>query len=611
MRRVVLPRTSYWVAALLALLCPLDTAQRVVTPPQTIAFSRIGPTQTAIFVSDADGTREQALIPSTGLDYNPVWSPDGHWIVFTSERNGSADLYRVRLDGTGLERLTDSPAYDDQAAFSPDGNQLVFVSTRNGGTADLWLLDLRTRQARPLTSGPGGDFRPSWSLDGTQIAFSSDRGSTLPRESGGRWWVHLQLSAIYLIRPDGSGLRRLAQDVEFCGSPKWTRDSQSLVVYCMSGEETHMYRVTPEFIRHIRPSDPTGGNTRLVRIDLASGRRTDVAVPPGIKFSPTILAGGELAYVRKDLGAPGVWYENGTRGPSGIVRSPSWSPDGSRVVYHRVISSAAPDWQRTWSRSVDYELILTRWLPAFDPDGERFVATLDFDNSKLVLFEQGAKASRVIFQRDGKRVFAPQWSPRGDTIIFGVGSYFRERDGGAHVALIGADGTGFRQLTAGVNNNGFPSFAPDGRRVVFRTFGHEGQGLRIMDLQSGLVTTLTTGYDNFPLWSPRGDQIIFVREEKADFEIFSIRPDGKHLRRLTHSPGNDAHMAWSPDGEWIVFSSARMGFKDEALYTDAPQPYGELFVMGHDGTHVHQLTDNQWEDGGPAWQPAPRSPSRR
>jgi len=46
-----------------------------------------------------------------------------------------------------------------------------------------------------------------------------------------------------------------------------------------------------------------------------------------------------------------------------------------------------------------------------------------------------------------------------------------------------------------------------------------------------------------------------------------------------------------------------MGFKDEALYTIGPQPYGEIFVMNADGTHIEQLTDDQWEEGGPAWQP--------
>jgi hypothetical protein len=48
-----------------------------------------------------------------------------------------------------------------------------------------------------------------------------------------------------------------------------------------------------------------------------------------------------------------------------------------------------------------------------------------------------------------------------------------------------------------------------------------------------------------------------------------------------------------------------MGFKDEVTYTNAPQPYGELFVMRYDGTDVQQLTDNQWEDGTPAWRPMP------
>jgi Tol biopolymer transport system component len=120
------------------------------------------------------------------------------------------------------------------------------------------------------------------------------------------------------------------------------------------------------------------------------------------------------------------------------------------------------------------------------------------------------------------------------------------------------------------------------------------------------VTTLVDGYDNFPLWSPRGDLIMFSRLAAGDYEIYTIKPDGTGVKRLTHSHGNDAHMAWSPDGEHIVFASSRMGFKDEVTYTDAPQPYGEIFVMRFDGSDAQQLTDNQWEEGTPAWQPVRR-----
>ena len=117
----------------------------------------------ALFLADADGGNERQFVTPSDADYDAAWAPDGASIVFTSERHGSADLYRVKRDGTGLERLTDSPAYDDQAALSPDGKQLVFVSTRADGTADLWTMDVQTRRAKALTSGPGGDFRPSWS----------------------------------------------------------------------------------------------------------------------------------------------------------------------------------------------------------------------------------------------------------------------------------------------------------------------------------------------------------------------------------------------------------------------------------------------------------------
>ena len=205
-------------------------------------FTRLGPSQTRLFVSNADGTAERPLLDSDSLDYNPVWSLDGQWIVFTSERNGSADLYRVKPDGTGLQRLTANPAYDDQADFSPDGRKLVFVSTRADGTADLWIRDLSTNQETSLTSGPGGDFRPAWSPDGKWIAFSSDRGTKVERDGGGQWWVHLQLADIYIVHPDGSGAEAADEQRNFCGGPRWTRDSRHVIGYCLSGEETFAFR---------------------------------------------------------------------------------------------------------------------------------------------------------------------------------------------------------------------------------------------------------------------------------------------------------------------------------------------------------------------------------
>ena len=145
------------------------------------------------------------MLPNSGFDYNASFSADGKWIIFTSERGGSADIYRVHPDGSGLERLTDEPAYDDQGALSPDGKQLVFVSSRGTGPPTSGCSTYRQRRCETL---PAPDnFRPSWSPDGKWIAFSSDRNTPVRRD--GERFEQSHAVSIYLMRTDGTDVRRI------------------------------------------------------------------------------------------------------------------------------------------------------------------------------------------------------------------------------------------------------------------------------------------------------------------------------------------------------------------------------------------------------------------
>ena len=86
-------------SAALALLCAA-TAQ--TQPRYQIAFTSQAPRNQQLFIADGDGTNARPLVPHESFDSNASFSPDGQWVVFTSTREGSADLFRVRLDGSGL-----------------------------------------------------------------------------------------------------------------------------------------------------------------------------------------------------------------------------------------------------------------------------------------------------------------------------------------------------------------------------------------------------------------------------------------------------------------------------------------------------------------------------
>lgn len=597
------------------------TAQTMTRPGAAkyrVLFNHFQAPTLTIFIADADGKNERALVAPGNLAYSPHYSPDGRWIVYTAERNGLADIYRMHPDGSFIERLTDHPAFDDQGALSPDGGTLAFVSTRAAGTADIWLLDIKSKTYRNLTKQHSGNFRPAWSPDGAWIAFTSDRDAH-PATNPGRW-EHLQSTGIYIVKPDGTGLRRLTRKDGVAGSPSWAADGKSILYY--ETDEVGAYM-----------AKNAGSRTELVSVDISTGERTTYTASRETKLSPAWLSGGRIGYVVRagdDTAGLRIWYPTlriVTLIP-GAVRSPSWAPDGSHVVYERVsklggtqdlIPAASPD--------PDFELRWSEPFASFSSDGTKLlysqyrnaksagigIETSSAGNTSIEIMNADGTAKRTLFYRDGFSAFSGVWSPSGSEIALSVGRYFRAPGlPPAQIALIKPDGSDFRLIVDDEVNNGFPTWSPDGTRLAYK----RGTQLVIMTLADKRVVPLTDGkmFDNFPQWSPRGDAIMFTSYRDGDFELYTIRPDGTGLRRLTNAPGNDAHSAWCSDGQWIVFSSSRMGFKDEmALYDAVPQPYGEMFAIRADGSDTRQLTDNKWEDASPACLalPSPSVTARR
>jgi Tol biopolymer transport system component len=569
-----------------------------------VLFNRFRVPEIGLFVADADGQNERAL-PHRESEYSPSLTPDAQWIVFTSERAGQADIYRVHPDGSGLEQLTNDPAFDDQGSLSPDGKSLAFISTRGEGFANLWLLDIASHKYQNLTHSRAGNFRPSWAPDGRSIAFSSDRDANPGRFPG--QWEHMQSTGIYLIHPDGTGLRRLTKAGGFAGSPTWSPDAKRVLYY--ETDETGAYLAK-------------SGNSRteLVSVDIATGDRSQHTASNEVKLSPQWLPGGKISYAVRGPNNAGLRILHPDRRVvtmvPGAIRHPSWSADGKQVVYERILQPASTEHLiPTVSRDPEFELLLSEPFPAFSPDGKKLLYSqyggngTNVGNTSIELMNADGSGKHPIFHKEGTSAFDAVWSPAGDMIAFCVGKYFRAAGlPSAQIALMKPDGSGYREIAEEGVNNGFPSWSPDAQRLVYK----RGKQLVILSIADGKIVPLTDGahYDNFPQWSPKGDAIMFTTDRDNDFELYTIRPDGTGLRRITNSPGNDAHSVWSNDGEWVVFSSGRKGFKDEmALYDGVPQPYGEIFAMRADGSDVRQLTDNKWEDASPGWMPELHKPA--
>jgi TolB protein len=153
-------------------------------------------------------TSATQLTDGDGYDYQPDWSPDGKFIVFTSYQKDALELWLLDVDSGTVKQLTSGGAVNVEPRWSPDGKKLVFVSTtynkrfhifvadfRDGALANITRLTGETKSALPryYYSAFDMEISPVWSRDGQEILFVSNRGHIYG--TGGFWRMKAQVGA--------------------------------------------------------------------------------------------------------------------------------------------------------------------------------------------------------------------------------------------------------------------------------------------------------------------------------------------------------------------------------------------------------------------------------
>lgn len=137
--------------------------------------------QTDFYLMNDDGKHVRQLTRTPFSEYNPLWSPDGKYILFRrnlgpTERNPHAqqfDIFIMDADGSNERRLTFHPLNDVSPCWSPDGKQIAFSGIRDG-MPNIQIMDLETGNIRQLTKSKEGELfssMPTWSPDGQHIVY--------------------------------------------------------------------------------------------------------------------------------------------------------------------------------------------------------------------------------------------------------------------------------------------------------------------------------------------------------------------------------------------------------------------------------------------------------
>ena len=455
-----------------------------------------------LWVSDLNGKNPRRLTVSTGVEFNPSFSPDGKWIAFSGQYDGNIDVYKIPVEGGIPTRMTWHPGPDWTKGFTPDGKNILFASQRSVFTrryAQFFTIPINGGPIEQLLIPHG--WQASYSPKGDYMAYT-------PKREVFHQWKNYRggtTSNIWIFSFKDYQVVEIPQPKEFSNDtdPIWINNK----VYFRSdrnGEfNLYSYDITSKKVEQLTDYKDfpilkcAGGNNQIV---FEQGGTLHI-------FNP---ANGTTIDVNIDIKADLIELREHYVSGSQHIRSASLSPSGKRVVF-------------------DYRGDIIS-LPAKKGDAKN------------------------ITQTPGDHERNPSWSPDGNKI-----AYFSDASGEYELHIQPKDG---KAKSYSISGNGFYTdinWAPDSKQLCFVD---NSRTLYWFNMETGAVKTIDADdlYGPGPFrnlfgdWSADSKWLLYTKITETNYEkIFLYSVDQNKSYPITDGLSNASSPVFDQEGKYIYF----------------------------------------------------------